>query len=154
MANVDGVAQIEMRDDRGGVRGVVVHVVTIADLARPAMAAPVVSNDAIPLLDEVHHLCVPVVGAQWPAMMEDDGLRVLGTPGLVVDLRAIFGCDRRHVRLLVFENHSHPSQSTFQGAKSCNPARTLAIHSRQLAEVHRNPCCTPRSRCATTDAEY
>src|SRR5918996_5004480 len=89
MANVDSVAQIEMRDDRGGVRGVVVHVVTIADLARPAMAAPVMRNDAIPLLHEVEHLGVPVVGAQGPAMMEDEGLRVLGAPVLVVDLRIV-----------------------------------------------------------------
>ena len=89
MANVDGVAQIEMRDDRGGVRGVVVHVVTIADLARPAMAAPVMRNDAIALLQEVEHLGVPVVGAERPAMMEDDGLRVPGTPVLVVDRRTI-----------------------------------------------------------------
>src|SRR5437762_2701566 len=89
MANVDGITQIEMRDDRGGVRGVVVHVVTIADLARPAMAAPVMRNDAIALLQEVEHLGVPVVGAKRPAMMEDDGLRVPGTPVLVVDRRTI-----------------------------------------------------------------
>ena len=80
--NVDGVAQIEMRDDPGGVRGVVVHVVTIADLARPAMAASVMRNDAVALLQEVEHLGVPVVGAERPAMMEDDGLRVLGPQSL------------------------------------------------------------------------
>src|SRR5207302_11448595 len=97
MATVDGVVQIEMRDDRGGVRGVVVHVMTIADLARPAMALPVMSNDAIPPLHEVEHLGVPVVGAQWPAMMEDDGLRVLGAPVLVVDRRAVL--HRNHVHL-------------------------------------------------------
>ena len=89
MANVDGVAQVEMRDDRGDVRGVVVHVVTLADLARPAMAAPVMGNDAIPLLHEVEHLGVPVVGAQRPAMMEDEGLRVLGAPVLVVELDVV-----------------------------------------------------------------
>src|SRR5213593_4376131 len=89
MANVDGVAQIEMRDDRGGVRGVVVHVVTIADLARPAMAASVMRNDAVALLQEVEHLGVPVVSAERPAMMEDDGLRVPGSPVLVVDRRTI-----------------------------------------------------------------
>src|SRR6266566_4439065 len=98
MANVDGVVQIEMRDDRGGVRGVVVHVMTIADLARPAMASPVMSNDAIPPLHEVEHLGVPVVGAQWPAMMEDDGLRVLGAPVLVVDRRAVLHRERVHLR--------------------------------------------------------
>src|SRR5215831_10924841 len=98
MANVDGVAQIEMLRDRSGVRSVVVHVVTIADLARPAMAAPVMRNDAIPLFEEVQHLCVPVVGAQWPAMMEDDRLRVLRAPRLVVDGRTVLDRDRVHVR--------------------------------------------------------
>ena len=53
MADVDRVAQIEMRDDSGGVRRVVAHVVPIADLARAAMAPPVMSNDAIPSLHEV-----------------------------------------------------------------------------------------------------
>ena len=56
MANVDGIAHIEMRDDRGGVLGVVVHFVTIADLTRAAMAAPVMSNDAIAVLHEAEHL--------------------------------------------------------------------------------------------------
>ena len=41
VADVDGVAQIEMLDHRGGVGGVMVHVVAVADLARAAMAAPV-----------------------------------------------------------------------------------------------------------------
>src|SRR5215475_13797620 len=98
MADVDGIAQIEMLHDRRGVRSVVVHVVTIADLARPAMAAPVVRNDAIPLLEEVQHLCVPVVGAQWPAMMEDDRLRLRRAPDFVVDGRSVLDCDRGHLR--------------------------------------------------------
>src|SRR5204863_7872540 len=97
MANVDGITQIEMRDDRGGIRGVVVHVVTIADLARPAMAPPVMSNDSIPFFHEVEHLGVPIVRAQWPAMMEDDGLRVLGTPVLEVDRGAVFHRNHVHV---------------------------------------------------------
>src|SRR5262245_56101574 len=97
MANVNGIAQIEMLHDRRRVRSVMVHVVTIAHLARAAVPAPVMRNDAIPLLEEVQHLCVPVVGAQWPAMMEDDRLRVLRTPGLVVDGRTVLGCDRVHL---------------------------------------------------------
>src|SRR5215469_9948434 len=98
MADVDGIAQVEMLHDGSGVGSVVVHVVTIADLARATMPAPVVRNDAIPLLEEVQHLGVPVVGAQWPAMMEDDRLRALRTPGLVVDRRTVLDCDRVHLR--------------------------------------------------------
>ena len=48
------------------------------------MASAVMRNDAIPLLQEVEQLRVPVVGAQGPAMMEDDGLRVPGAPILIV----------------------------------------------------------------------
>jgi hypothetical protein len=33
MANVDGVAQIQLRDDRRRVRGVVVHVMAVAHLS-------------------------------------------------------------------------------------------------------------------------
>src|SRR5688572_31775792 len=74
-----------------------IHVVPIADLARPAMAAPVMGDDAIPPFHEVEHLEVPVVGAQWPAMMEDDGLRVFGAPVLVIDRRAVLECNHVHL---------------------------------------------------------
>ena len=57
MANVNGVAQIEMLHDRSGVRSVVVHVVPIADLARPAVAPPVMSDDAIPF-SRKYSICV------------------------------------------------------------------------------------------------
>jgi hypothetical protein len=57
-----------------------------ADLARPAMAAPVMGYDAVALLDEVEHLRIPVVAAQGPAVMKDD--RLAGAPVLVVDLDA------------------------------------------------------------------
>src|SRR5215468_4573594 len=62
------------------------------------MAAPVMSDDSIPLPEEVEHLRVPVIGAQGPAMMEDDGLRVLRTPRLVVDGRSVLDGDRVHLR--------------------------------------------------------
>ena len=78
MADVDGVAQVEVLDDRGDVGGIVVHVVAVADLARSAVAAPVMGDDAIALLEEVEHLGIPVVAAQRPAMMEDDRLRASG----------------------------------------------------------------------------
>ena len=94
VANVDGVAQVEMLDDVGGVGGVVVHVVAAADLARPAMAAPVMGDDAVALLDEVEHLRVPVVTAQRPAVMKND--RLTGAPVLVIDLRSVFGRDCSH----------------------------------------------------------
>src|SRR5262245_16997894 len=48
VADVDGIPQIEVLHHRGNIRGVMVHVVTIAHLARPAMAAPVMGDDAEP----------------------------------------------------------------------------------------------------------
>jgi hypothetical protein len=96
VADVDGVAEIEMSDDRGGVRGVVVHVVPIADLTRPAMTAAVMRDHAIALVHDVERLGVPVVRTERPAVMEDDGLRVPGPPVLVVDRRTILDCDRAH----------------------------------------------------------
>src|SRR5262249_60665311 len=78
------------------VRRVVVHVVAVAHLAGPAMAAAVVSHDSIPLPEEVEHLGVPVIGAQWPAVMEDDRLRILRSPVLVENLRAVFSRNEAH----------------------------------------------------------
>ena len=82
MADVDGVAQVEVLDDCGDVGGIVVHVVAVADLARTAVAAPVMGDDAITLRDEVEHLGVPVVGAQRPAVMKHQRLRGFGPQSL------------------------------------------------------------------------
>src|SRR5688572_26912422 len=94
VANMDGVPQIEMGNNCRDIGGIVVHVVAIADLRRAAMAASVMSDHAVTLFDEVQHLGVPVVAAQWPAVMEDD--RLPGAPVLVEDLDAVFGGDRAH----------------------------------------------------------
>src|SRR4029453_5783958 len=53
-------------------------------------------DHAIALLQEVEHLGVPVVAAQWPAMVEYDRLRPLRAPILVENRRSVTGCDRRH----------------------------------------------------------
>ncbi len=89
-----------MRDDRGSVGGVVVHVVAVADLCRPAMAASVMGDHAVAPFDEVEHLHVPIVGAQWLAVIEDD--RLPGTPVLVEDIDAVFGRDRTHDGLSIW----------------------------------------------------
>ena len=81
MADVDGVAQIQMRRERGDVGGIGVHVVAGGGLARAAMAAPIVGDDAVALLEEEQHLCIPVVARQGPAVMEHDWLT--GAPVLV-----------------------------------------------------------------------
>ena len=74
VTDVDGVPEVEMLDHRRDVGGVVIHVMTLAHLRRAAVAAPVVSDDAIAHLQEVEHLCVPIVAAKGPSMVEDDRL--------------------------------------------------------------------------------
>src|SRR3954471_7280084 len=55
-----------------------------------------VCDDAVPLAEEVEHLGVPIVGAERPAVVEDDRLSVLRAPVLVEDFNAIFGGDGGH----------------------------------------------------------
>ena len=74
VADVDGVLQIEMRRHRGEIIGIVIHVVAVARLGRATVAAAVMSDDAIAVIEEEEHLRVPVIGRQRPAMAEDDGL--------------------------------------------------------------------------------
>ena len=62
VADVNGVLQIEMRCYRREIVGVVVEVVTVGDLAGAAVAAAVVSDDAIAVIEEEQHLRVPIVG--------------------------------------------------------------------------------------------
>src|SRR5436305_6820721 len=60
------------------------HVVAIAGLSRASMAAAIVRDDAIAVLEKEQHLRIPVVGRERPAVAEDDGLSA--APVLVVDL--------------------------------------------------------------------
>jgi len=96
MADVDGALQVEMLDHREGVGGVMVHVVAVRDLGRAAVAPAVMGDGAIALLQEEEDLGVPVVGAERPAVVEHDRLRVARAPVLVEDFRPVPGGDRRH----------------------------------------------------------
>ena len=94
MADVNGVLQIEMRRQRRKVVRIVIHVVAVAGLAGAAVAAAVMGDDAIAVIEEEQHLRVPVVGRERPAMAEHD--RLTGAPILVIDLDAVLGLDGRH----------------------------------------------------------
>src|SRR4029079_567873 len=74
MADMDRIAQIEVRDDACSIGGVMVHVVSVAHLARTAMPATVMGDDTKTLVEEVEHLGIPIVRAQRPAVVEDDRL--------------------------------------------------------------------------------
>src|SRR3712207_5736497 len=93
---MDGISQVEMPHQCGNVGGVVVHVVTVAHLSRAAMATPVMSDHAVALVEEEEQLRIPIVTAQRPPMVEDDGLGTLGPPVLVVDFRTVFSGDCAH----------------------------------------------------------
>src|SRR6185436_19151898 len=75
----------------GGVR---IHFVAIGGLCRATVAAAVVRDNPVTLRQKVHHLRVPVVGRQGPAMMKHDRLSV--APVLVEDLYAVFGGECVH----------------------------------------------------------
>src|SRR5215470_9064325 len=100
MADVDGVLEIKMFDDCRCVRGVMIHVVAFADLARASMATPVVGNDPVALAEKIKQLGAPVVRAQRPTMMEEKRLRILWPPILKEDLRSVLCSDGTHGSLL------------------------------------------------------
>src|SRR5580658_3878223 len=76
------------------VVGVVIHVMAVTGLRGTSMPAPVVGYDAEAVVEEEHHLSVPIIGGQRPAVAKYDGLTL--APVLVIDLRSIFRCNRRH----------------------------------------------------------
>src|SRR5688572_2989981 len=100
MADVNRIAQIEMRDDGGDVSGVVVHIVTITHLTRAPVATAVMGNHAKALLEEVQQLRIPIVAAQRPAVMEHNRLRALRTPVFVENRRPVLRGNRAHGDLL------------------------------------------------------
>jgi hypothetical protein len=94
MADMHRILEVEMGGQRREIVGIVVHVVAVGDLARAAVAAPVMRDDAEAVLQEEQHLRVPVICRQRPAMAEDDGLA--RAPVLVEDHGPVIGGDRRH----------------------------------------------------------
>src|SRR5262252_5019060 len=91
MADVHSIPEIKMLNNGRGVRRIVIHVMTIADLRRAAVSTAVMRDDSIPLRKEVKHLGIPIVRGQRPSVMEDNGLCVLRAPVLVEDFDAVVG---------------------------------------------------------------
>src|SRR5579862_1103929 len=94
VADVNDILEIEMRGYRCKVVGIVIHVMAVAGLRGPAVAAAVMGDDAIAPIEEEQHLIIPVIGRQRPAMAEHDGLTF--APVLVEDLNAILGLHDAH----------------------------------------------------------
>jgi hypothetical protein len=74
-----------------------IHIMSVADLARAAMTAPVVSDDPIAVIQEEHHLRVPVVSSQRPTMGEHD--RLAAALILVENRDSILRRERAHGQL-------------------------------------------------------
>jgi hypothetical protein len=74
VAKVDCAPQIDRGPEFGDVRRVNIHVVTEDRLAGPSAASPVMGDNPVAMLEKEHHLAVPVVRAERPAMVEYDGL--------------------------------------------------------------------------------
>ena len=70
-----------------------------AALRGPDMPAPVVGDHPEALAEQEHHLRVPIIGRQRPAVAKHYGLTL--APVLVEDLNAFFGGDRAHIFLFV-----------------------------------------------------
>src|SRR5215471_7913991 len=94
VADMDGVAEVQMLDDGSRVGGVVVHIVAVRYLARPPVTAAINADHPVPLLDKKQHLSVPVIGTERPAMVEDN--RLAAPPIFVENLCAVGGCDYAH----------------------------------------------------------
>src|SRR6202453_3082895 len=115
MADVNSVFEIEMRGQCGQVIGIVIHVVTVAHLRGTTMAAAVMRDDAIAVIEEEQHLRVPIVGRQRPAMAEYD--RLTFPPILVENLHTVLGLNKHNVasiQMNVALIYSGPERSLFQ----------------------------------------
>src|SRR5579863_3234067 len=88
-----GFLKVEMVTKLCEVVSVMIHVVAVPGLARPPMAPPVMGNAAEPLFRQEDHLIFPRIGTKRPAVAEHQGLSL--SPILVVDLRAVLGCEGR-----------------------------------------------------------
>lgn len=65
--------EIERIGEFDNTRHIGVHVMPIQSLGKSPVAPPVMRDHLVPLLDEEHHLAVPVIARQWSAVMKHVG---------------------------------------------------------------------------------
>src|SRR5215218_4401604 len=90
---MNGILEVERRDKLSDIGCIGVHLVAAVGLVRPPVAPAVVGDHAISFRQEKHHLIVPIIGTQWPTMVEHDRLSFSRTPILVEDPGPVFGGD-------------------------------------------------------------
>ena len=74
-----------------------IHIMTFTYLIGTTMTTTVEGDDAEAFCKEKEHLVIPVIGAQRPAVMENDRLRILRTPVFVINTDTIFRCYECHI---------------------------------------------------------
>ncbi|MDT4834717.1 hypothetical protein FQZ97_683640 [compost metagenome] len=130
MTDMHGVAQIQVLHQRRDVRSVVVHVVAVAHLRGPAVAAPIMRDDAIAQANEEQGLAIPIVTAERPPMVEHDWLGVLRAPVLVEDLNAILGGHCAHGHDSAIDGGSVDGREGSQGRRG-NGSQGCGTHAEQ-----------------------
>ena len=123
VADVDRALQIELFRERRQVVRVRIHLVSIPGLARPAMAAPVMGDAAIPPAGQKQHLVFPGIRTQRPSVAEDH--RLSRAPVLVINLSSIFRGNRRHN---VFSVFLVVTVSNIATGRRPNHAASLSLH--------------------------
>ncbi|MNQ95348.1 hypothetical protein D3C85_1109020 [compost metagenome] len=94
-AEEDHVVQVQVFDQLGQIIGVMVHVVAVPWLARPAMAPAIMRDGPEAVVGEVQHLRFPTVGAQGPTVAEHH--RLSAAPVLVIKRIAFASRQSSHV---------------------------------------------------------
>jgi hypothetical protein len=61
MTDMHGILQVEMHGKRLKIVCIMIHVVTVAGLRGPAVAATIMGYDAVAMTQEEQHLGVPVI---------------------------------------------------------------------------------------------
>ena len=74
MTNVNGILVLELRHALGHVAGVSFHVVALIRLSLTAMPTAIMSDHPVTVSEKEHHLRVPIVSRERPAMMEEERL--------------------------------------------------------------------------------
>src|ERR1700733_2472530 len=98
MTDMDGVLKIKVLRHCREIVSIMVHVMAVASLGRAPVAAPVMRDHTIALIEEEQHLRIPIVCRKWPAVTKHNWLAL--APILVINLRPIFYRDHVHRILL------------------------------------------------------
>src|SRR5471032_688935 len=99
MTHEHGILDAETSEQGLQIVRVGIHIVAAARLAGAPMAATIMSNDAIAVLEKKQQLWVPAIGVHRPPVRKDNGFSL--SPIFVEKVGAICGSNKiHHVRLL------------------------------------------------------